>query len=148
MIQPRRAGSWIAAVSFNAKSIAMVLRETLIELDYDFEREKAEYKYAKIMFVVPLPNVAYVYQFQIKTEAPFFIETFDTCPSHSGILHMIAVREISPNNLDEVKRILQGVAGKLPRKPWQFFWTERFRTGLIKSEYLVARKRWEQMGVI
>lgn len=125
----------------------MLLRETLIELDYEFEREKTHQRYSRIMFAIPLPNMAYVYQFRIATTPPFVVETYDTQPSHSGILHHVAIHGIRPENLDDIRRLFQTITTKLPRKPWQFFWLERFRTGFIHIEYIRARKRWEQLGI-
>ncbi len=137
---------WHAAICYNARSVATVLRETLIELDYDFTREKTEQRYSKIMFMLPLPNMAYVYRFMVNTDSPFIIDIYDTRPTHSGVLHLVSLFGIDDENFDDIKRIFHALVDALPRKPWKFFWSERFRTGLIKSEYLLAKKRWRQLG--
>jgi hypothetical protein len=99
------------------------------------------------MVVIPLPESAYVYRFKVTAPTEFIMDTYDTRPTHSGILHFIEVHDINQYNLDDVRKVLRHLASKLPRKPWQFFWSERFKTGLMFPEYLRAKRLWSEMGV-
>jgi 8-oxo-dGTP pyrophosphatase MutT (NUDIX family) len=138
---------WVASVCYDAKSIAAVLREVLEELGFVFSREKSEKHYTKVMLVVPLPRFAYVFRFRITKPSEFTIDLYDTYPTHGGVLHFIAVSGITESNMKDVRRVVQRVAAKLPRKPWKFFWGERLRSGILIPEYLKSRRAWNRMGV-
>jgi hypothetical protein len=138
---------WHSAICYNAKSIAKLSRETLEELSYKYERERSYKPYSKLMVIFPLPKYSYVFQFRVKEPVQFIINIYDTKPNPSGDLHLIEISEISKDNLEQIKKFLQTMANKLPRKPWKFFWSERFRYALAAPEYLRAKKAWKKMGV-
>jgi hypothetical protein len=138
---------WLSAVCYNSKSMAKVVRETLDGLGYSFSRERSYKPYSKLMVILPLPKFSYVFQFQVSKPAEFIINIYDTKPTHSGELHILELQEITPENLDFIKQFLQAVADNLPRKPWKFFWSERFKYALAAPEYLRAKKAWREMGV-
>ncbi|MFA5772604.1 MAG: hypothetical protein WC974_07730 [Thermoplasmata archaeon] len=139
---------WKAAIAFDATTVASFLRECLEELKFDFSRENIEKRYSKIAFVLPLPKSAYVFRFSIKTPSPFTIDAYDMAPNHGGILHILEVREIDENNINDVRTILAKLTGKLPRKPWEFNWSERLRTGALLPEFMRAKKRWREFGIL
>ena len=138
---------WESAVCYNAKSMAKVTRETLEELGYSFERERGYKPYSKLMVVIPLPKFSYVFQFKVTAPEQFIINLYDTAPSHSGRLHFLEIREITPENLGAVKKFLKCLAANLPRKPWKFFWSERIKYAIAAPEYLRAKKAWRKMGI-
>ena len=138
---------WHAAICYNAKSIAKISRETLDELGFKYERERSYKPYSKLMVVFPLPKYSYVFQFRIKEPVEFIINIYDTKPNPSGDLHLIEITEISKDNLAQIKKFLQAMTNKLPRKPWKFFWLERFRYAFAAPEYLKAKKAWKKMDV-
>ena len=138
---------WHSAVCFNAKSMAKVTRETLDQLAYTYERDRTYKPYSKLMVVLPLPQASYVFQFKVSVPAKFTINIYDTKPTHSGDLHLLEVLDITPDNLIHVKKYLKTLTDNLSRKPWQFFWGERFRYALAAPEYLKAKKAWKTMGI-
>ena len=138
---------WHSAVCYNSKSMAKITRETLEELGYKFERERSYKPYSKLLIVFPLPRFTYVFQFKVLEPAEFIINIFDTKPTHSGDLHLMEILGITPENQKHVKKYLKTLADNLPRKPWKFFWAERFRYALAAPEYLKAKKAWLEMGV-
>jgi hypothetical protein len=138
---------WVAAVCYDAQSMAKLLRETLEELNFKFEREKIDKHYSRTMIVIPLPQFAYVFRFRVTSPSKFIIDLYDTKPTHSGILHFVDVQDIAEGNLSDVKTVLKGLAAKLPRKPWQFFWAERFKYAFLAPEYVRAKRQWGEMGV-
>jgi hypothetical protein len=139
--------SWHAAVCYNARSVAALIRESLEELDYDYTRDKGEKASTRVVVVVPLPEFSYVFKFRVSRPASFIINTYDVRPTHSGEVHIIEVQDITEENLEDVQRLLKHFAEKLPRKPWKFFWAERLRYGIIQTEYLEAKSAWYSMGV-
>jgi hypothetical protein len=138
---------WHSAVCYNSKSMAKVSRETLDQLGYSYERERTYKPYSKLMVVIPMPKFSYVFQFKVTKPSEFIINIYDTRPTHSGELHMLEILEISERNLNYVKKYLSGLANNLPRKPWKFFWAERFRYAIAATEYLRAKSAWREMGI-
>ena len=139
--------TWRAAVCFNARSVATILRESLDELEFGYTREKTEKHFTRLVVVVPWPQFAYVFQFKIKNPSEFIINTYDTRPTHSGEVHFIEVNDINEKNIKDVKIVLKHFADKLPRKPWRFFLSERFRYGFLAPEYVEAKSAWYSMGI-
>ncbi len=139
--------NWHSAVCYNSKSMAKITRETLEELGYIFERNRSYKSYSKLMIILPLPKFSYVFQFNVTAPEKFIINFYDTKPTHSGELHLMEIQNITPNNIKYVKEFLKALSNNLPRKPWKFFWSERFRYAIAAPEYLKAKKAWRKMGV-
>jgi hypothetical protein len=139
--------SWHAAVCYNARSVASLIRESLEDLDYNYTRDKGEKGTTRLVVVVPIPEFSYVFKFIVSGPTKFIINTYDVRPTHSGEVHIIEVQDITEDNLEDVQRLLKHFAEKLPRKPWKFFWSERLRYGIIQTEYLEAKSAWYSMGV-
>lgn len=127
--------------------MAKIARETLTKMDYIFERERSYKAYSKLMIVLPLPKFSYVFQFKVTSPSEFVINFYDTKPTASGDLHLMEILDITPENQKHVKEFLKSLVENLPRKPWKFFWSERFRYALAAPEYLRAKKAWREMGV-
>jgi hypothetical protein len=123
------------------------MREVLDELELDYERDKDEHHYTRMMVVIPMPQFAYVFKFQVK-DLDFTIKLFDTRPTHAGVYHHIEVKDITRSNIKTIKKILQRFAKTQKRKPYKFNFYERLRTGLVLPEYLLAHMKWKQMGVM
>ncbi len=140
--------TWEAAICFDSLTISKLLRNVLKELEYKFTRDKTEKPFTRLMLVVPLPRFAYAFQFKICTPSEFIINIYDTKPTPSGTLHFIEVRNIDEGNIDDIKKVLQSLAANMPRKPWKFFWSERFRYAIAGPEYLRAKGAWNKMGVV
>jgi hypothetical protein len=140
--------TWEVAVYLDAISTAKLLRAALGELNFKFSRDKTEKPFTSLMVVVPMPRFAYAFQFKIEEPSEFVINIYDTKPTPSGILHLIEVRDINEDNLNDVRKVLKQLASKMPRKPWKFYWSERFKYALAAPEYVRAKKKWNRMGVI
>ncbi|MCK5560158.1 MAG: hypothetical protein KAJ51_06175 [Thermoplasmata archaeon] len=151
VIKPKKSkplkNRWESAICFDARTVAKLLRSVLDELEFEFTRDKTEKPFTRLMMVVPLPRFAYAFQFKVKKPSEFIINTYDTKPTPSGVLHFIEVQNIDEGNLQYVQRVLQTLASHMPRKPWKFFWAERWRYALIGPEYLRAKGAWKKMGV-
>jgi hypothetical protein len=143
----RDKSKWHSAVCYNAVSMAKSTRETLDNLGFIYERERTYKPYSKLMVVFPIPKYSYVFQFKVKDPAEFIINIYDTRPTPSGELHLMEILEINSENLSNVKKFLSALVENLPRKPWQFFWSERFRYAIAAPEYLRAKKAWREMDI-
>ena len=138
---------WRAAVCINARSIALLIRETLDELGFKYTREKSHKSFTRMAVIVPMPQFAYVFQFKINNPSEFIINTYDTRPTHSGEVHFLELQNLTENNLEDAKKVLLHFAEKLPRKPWKFYFSERFRYGFMAPEYIEAKSAWYSMGI-
>lgn len=137
---------WSAITCFDSKINAKNLRETLDEFGLEYVRDKESKHYNRFMVIIPLPQFAYVFKFMVK-DPDFEIWLYDTRPTHSGIYHHVEVKYINRSNIKLIKKVLRTWAQKQERKPYKFFIYERIRTGLILPEFLVAKRKWRQMGV-
>lgn len=140
--------NWRAAICYNARSVAALLRETLDELNFEYTREKSEKNFTRLAVVIPMPQLAYVFQFRVIKPHEFIINTYDTRPTHSGEVHFIELDDLNEQNMDSARSVLRGLVAKMPRKPWKIFMGERFRYGFLAPEYLDAKSSWYSMGII
>jgi hypothetical protein len=139
--------NWSSTLCFDARFNAAVLRRSLEELGYTFERDKEEKHYTRMMVIIPFPQYAYVFKFKVTTPERFDVLLYDTKPNHGGILHHIEIKDIDQQNLKAVKKLMKRFARNLKRKPYKFFLSERIRTGLITPEFLTSKSHWKRIGV-
>ena len=139
--------TWCAAICYNARSIAGLLRESLEELAYEYTREKSEKNFTRLVVIVPMPQLSYVFQFRVSKPSEFIINTYDVRPTHSGEVHFIELQGLNEDNLGDARKVLTLLTEKLPRKPWKIFWAERLRYGILTPEYLEAKSAWYRMGI-
>ncbi len=147
MTKKKLKPEWHSAVCYNAQTMSKLSRETLELLNFKFERERSYKSYSKLMIIFPLPRYSYVFQFKVKEPSEFVLNFYDTKPTPSGELHLMEIENISDENISDIKRYLKKLASNMDRKPWQFFWSERFRYALAAPEYLRAKKAWREMDV-
>ena len=141
-----KSGMWQAAIPYDSETMAFTVREVLTALGYKFSRDRETRHFQKyIAGLVPTPQFTYVFVFKVHKPVEFIIKLYDTVPTQSGVLHFIEVDNIEEKNLDAVQKFLQTLISKMPRNPWKFFWSERFRYALLAPEYLNAKKKWKGM---
>jgi hypothetical protein len=148
MAKPKKIkSSWRAAICYNARSVALLLRETLEEMKFEFTREKSEKNFTRMLVIMPMPQFAYVFQFKISKPSEFIINTYDVRPTHSGEVHYIELQKLNEENIKDARLVLRHLVGKLPRKPWKIFMAERLQYGLLAPEYIQAKSAWYSMGI-
>ena len=147
MAEKKIPGSWRAAICFNARSVAGLLRESLDELKYKYEREKSEKHFTRFVVIMPWPQNAYVFQFRITKPSEFIINTYDLRPTHSGEVHFIEITKLNESNISDARKVLRHMVAKMPRKPWKIFWAERMRYAIMAPEYMEAKSAWYSMGI-
>ena len=139
--------TWRAAVCYDSPSISKKTREALDELGWTYDRDRSERHFSKLMVVIALPQASYVFQYLVREPAKFVVNVYDEKPTHSGVVHYIEVKGITRGNARYVREFLQLFASSLPRKPYQFFWVERVRLGLIRSEHMRSKREGTRWGV-
>ena len=136
-----------AAIWVPAKELSIISRKVLNELDFKFVRGTSTKSFSKLILVVPVPRFSYVFRFDVNEPVEFTISIYDENPTPSGEVHFMEIEQLSAENLPHIKNFIQHLAGKLPRKPWKFSFSERFRYGFAAPEYVTAKKKWQIMGV-
>ena len=106
--------------SSNARSLALVLRESLRELGYTCEYRIGQRHFSRFTFVITLDRFARTFRFKVSHPARFDIECWDESPGHGGQLHFLEVSRFDGGSRREVTRLLRLLAVSLPRLPWKF----------------------------
>ena len=137
---------WKSPVSYDARTMTKVVREVLDERKWTYRREKGEMPYSKFMIVMPMPKFAYVYRFVVEEPVQIKIQSYDTRPTHSGLMPFLEIKGITDENAGEVKEVLRAIHDRLPRPAWQFTLGQKFQYALLATEYRQAKKAWKSMG--
>ncbi len=144
---PKFEYKWVSPISFNSESCAKLLREVLEELDYKFKRDTVEKYYDKFFVIMPLFRFAYAFRFIIEKPSEFIVDLYDTQPTHSSVMPIIEIDSVNDENIEDIRKMLKLMAGKLPREPWKFTLRQRLMHGALMPEFRRARKAWEKIGV-
>ena len=139
--------SWRSAISFDAPSMATLLRKVLAGLNMDFKRERSERSYSQLYAILPFPRVAYVFRFNIASPGPLIIDIYETHPATYGPLGFMEIPELDDGNIAPARRILRALVKELPRPPWKFTAGQRVQHGLMNPDILKARGNWKKIGI-
>jgi len=139
--------TWRAAVCFDAPSISKVVRETLDELGWKYDRDRTIHSFNRLWVAISMPAVSYVFQFIVKDPVDLIINVYEEKPTHAAELHFLELKGLSSGNAPKVRRFLQEFSSSLPKKPYKFHWTERFKAGLLNRHHINSRKEWGRWGV-
>jgi hypothetical protein len=131
--------------SFDAQSIAILLRETLENLNFKFEREHLQKYYTQALLIFPLPKLAYAFRFVVKEPSEFIIDLYDAKITHSGIMHFLELENITKENIKDIRLVLNTLIKKLPRKPWKFTIKQKLEYGFLAPEVITARRKWQKL---
>ena len=134
-------------ISFNARSTSTILREVLKELKFKFERETTQKHYTRLMVVMPLPKFAYAFRFVVKEPSEFIVDLYDAKMTHSGMMHFIEIDDVNRENINDIRKVLNGLVKKLPRKPWKFTLGQRFQYAFLAPEIVMAKRKWRKLGI-
>jgi hypothetical protein len=140
-------GRWRAAVCYDSPSVTRIVRETLDEMEWSYERDRALHHFSKLMVVIAIPSNSYVFRFKVNEPIQLKIDVYDERPTHAGDIHFLELDGITPSNAPKVRRFLQRFSEKLPRKPYSFFMVERFKAGFLNRHHMISRREWSRWGV-
>ena len=138
--------TWVSPICFNAQSMSKLIHKILDELGYDFETSLSQKAYSSVKVIIPMPQFANIHRFAVKSPSRFFIDLYDTKPSHGGWIYFIEIKGVTQKKKEHIKPILKKVVEATPRPPWQFSWGQKFQHGLLQTEYRQAKKAWARMG--
>ena len=133
--------------SSNGRSMALVLRECLAQLDFTYDYRIGRRHFSRFTFVITLDRFTRTFRFKVTRPVEFEIECWDESPGHGGKLHYLEVSRFDGGSRRQVTRLLRLLAISLPRLPWKFKFTHRLGVGYLLPDFVRARKAWARMGV-
>jgi len=139
--------TWRAAVCYDSPSITKLVRETLDEMGWTYDRDRALHHFSRLMLVIAIPSNTYVFRFIVREPVELVMDIYDERPTHSGDIHFIEINGIDGINAPKVREFLQRFSTKLPRKPYGFFLVERFKAGFLNRHHIRARREWSHWGI-
>ncbi|MCU0799356.1 MAG: hypothetical protein MUC62_06755 [Candidatus Thermoplasmatota archaeon] len=139
--------TWRAAVCFDAPSTASKLREAMDALGWDYERDRGMHHFSRLYIVISMPTNSYTFRFNVKRPIKVQIDVYEERPNHSAELRFVEVKGLDRKSAPKVRELLNEFAAMLPRRPYEFFWQERFRAGLLNRHHLTARREWSRWGL-
>jgi hypothetical protein len=139
--------TWKSSMSFDAPSIASLMRKMLKRMKIEFKRQTSERSYSQLYAILPFPRVAYVFRFNITLPALLIIDIYETNPATYGPLAFIEIPDLNDDNIHLVRRILKTLVKELPRPPWKFTAAQRVQHGLMNPDIIKAPKNWRAIGI-
>src|SRR5512139_725845 len=64
MVEPPE--TWRAAVCVDSPNISRAVRRALDDLGWDYERDRSQHHFSKLIFFVTIPQMSYVFQFLVR----------------------------------------------------------------------------------
>jgi len=139
--------TWKAALCVDSPNISKAMRLALDELGWEYERERSNHHFTRLMVFITMPQNSYVFRFNVNSPARIVIDCYDERPTHVGEIHYMEIRGLDRKNARSVRELLQTFANKLGRRPYDFHWKERVRSGLLSRPHLEARREWSRWGI-
>jgi hypothetical protein len=99
------------------------------------------------MVVMPMPKFAYAFRFVVKEPSEFIMDLYDAKMTHSGMMHFIEIDDVNKENINDVRKVLNGLVKKFPRKPWKFTFGQRFQYAFLAPEIVTAKRKWRKLGI-
>ena len=125
-------------VCFESRTTAASFRKLLDKKEYKYERTTSSRTYTKVSFVIAHEKTAMVYRYIID-DSKLKVDIWEENPSSGNVTYI----EIESDD-DEVKnKLLKEFAFSLPRKPWEYTFTQRIRNGWFSQGIFRAKSKWE-----
>ena len=145
-------GHWKSPISVPAIDMVEAVRRSMEALDVPFKRKSRSKMYSAMYIIAPLPKTAYVYRFVAKgtsasdDDEDFIIDVYDMMLTHAGNIGMMEIDNLTKKNKQTVRKVLLGAVDALPRLPWDFPLSIKWRHGLLIPEYGRAKRAWRDLG--
>ena len=125
-------------VCFESRTTAASFRKLLDKKEYSYKRTTSSRTYTKVSFVIAHEKTAMVYRYIID-DSKLKVDIWEENPSSGNVTYI----EIESDD-DEVKnKLLKEFAFSLPRKPWEYTFTQRIRNGWFSQGIFRAKSKWK-----
>ena len=125
-------------VCFESKSTATVFRSLLDELKYKYKRTNVNRSYTSIAIVIAMEKTALVYRYEIHDIA-VVIDIWEEKPGSGKVTYI----EMRGDENEKISNLLKQFSEKLPRKPWEYTFTQRIRNGWFSQGIFRAKAKWK-----
>ncbi len=127
-------------VCFESQSTATAFRSLLDELGYKYTRENVSKSYTKVAVVIALERTALVYRYEID-KPNLTVDIWEERPNSGGVTYI----EMRGGDEEEYRMILQKFSERLPRKPWEYTFSQKLRNGWFSQGIMGAKKSWHKV---
>ena len=127
-------------VCFESQSTATAFRSLLDELGYKYKRENVSKSYTKVAVVIALERTALVYRYEID-KPNLTVDIWEERPNSGGVTYI----EMRGGIEEEYRMILQKFSDRLPRKPWEYTFSQKLRNGWFSQGIMGAKKSWHKV---
>jgi len=127
-------------VCFESQSTATAFRSLLDELGYKYKRENVSKSYTKVAVVIALERTALVYRYEID-KPNLTVDIWEERPNSGGVTYI----EMRGGDEEEYRMILQKFSERLPRKPWEYTFSQKLRNGWFSQGIMGAKKSWHKV---
>ena len=90
--------------------------------------------------MIALERTALVHRYEIGN-CNFIIDIWEEKPSSGSVTYI----EMRGGKEDERRELLQKFSEKLPRKPWEYTFSQKLRSGWFSQGIMGAKKSWQKV---
>ena len=126
-------------VCFESRTTAASFRKLLDKKEYKYERTTSSRTYTKVSFVIAHEKTAMVYRYLINN-SKLKADIWEENPSSGNVTYI----EIESKDESAKNELLKEFALSLPRKPWEYTFTQRLRNGWFSQGIFRAKRKWEK----
>ena len=125
-------------VCFESRTTAASFRKLLDKKDYKYKRTTSSKTYTKVSFVIAHEKTAMVYRYIID-DSKLKADIWEENPSSGNITYI----EIESDDEYAKNELLKEFALSLPRKPWEYTFTQKIRNGWFSQGIFRAKAKWK-----
>tara|TARA_B100001769_G_C21838609_1_gene455156 strand:+ start:77 stop:481 length:405 start_codon:yes stop_codon:yes gene_type:complete len=126
-------------ICFESRTTAASFRKLLDKKNYSYKRSTSSRTYTKVSFVIAHERTAIVYRY-ILNESKLKADIWEENPSSGNITYI----ELESEDESVKKELLKDFILFLPRKPWEYTFTQKLRNGWLSQGIFRAKSKWER----
>ncbi len=126
-------------ICFESRTTAASFRKLLDKKNYTYKRSTSSRTYTKVSFVIAHERTAIVYRY-ILNESKLKADIWEENPSSGNITYI----ELESEDESVKKELLKDFILFLPRKPWEYTFTQKLRNGWLSQGIFRAKSKWER----
>ena len=126
-------------ICFESRTTAASFRKLLDKKNYSYKRSTSSRTYTKVSFVIAHERTAIVYRYTLN-ESKLKADIWEENPSSGNITYI----ELESEDESIKKELLKDFILFLPRKPWEYTFTQKLRNGWLSQGIFRAKSKWER----
>tara|TARA_Y100000739_G_C20388256_1_gene364405 strand:- start:218 stop:622 length:405 start_codon:yes stop_codon:yes gene_type:complete len=126
-------------ICFESRTTAASFRKLLDKKNYSYKRSTSSRTYTKVSFVIAHERTAIVYRY-VLNESKLKADIWEENPSSGNITYI----ELESEDESIKKELLKDFILFLPRKPWEYTFTQKLRNGWLSQGIFRAKSKWER----